>query len=89
MVHYNVFHIALRFLEIFTSVEKCSANGGAQSINPRIYPRFQMQTEKSQLEGKRIMLGTSYRVSALSVDPRVGISLLASETNVSITFNYI
>ena len=43
----------------------------------RIYHRFPMQIEKSQPEGKRIMFA---EFSALSVDPRVGISRSASES---------
>ena len=38
-----------------------------------------MQTEKSQSDGKRIM--PVYRVSGISVDPRVGISRSASDIN--------
>ena len=42
-----------------------------------------MQTEKSQPEGKRIMPETRFtEFLALSVDPRVGISRPASETDV-------
>ena len=42
-----------------------------------------MQKEKSQPEGKRIMPETRFtEFPALSVDPRVGISRSASETNV-------
>ena len=42
-----------------------------------------MQTEKSQLEGKRMMPDTRFtEFLALSVDPRVGISPSALETNV-------
>ena len=42
-----------------------------------------MQTEKSQPEGKRIMPETRFtEFPALSVDPRVGISRSASETDV-------
>ena len=41
-----------------------------------------MQTEKSQLESKWIILETRFiGFPALSVDPRVGISLSASESN--------
>ena len=45
----------------------------------RICHRSLMQTEKSQPDGKRIMPET--RFTALSIDPRVGISRSASETN--------
>ena len=38
-----------------------------------------MEIEKSQLKGKRVMPETT-SFPALSVDPRVGISLSASET---------
>ena len=49
----------------------------------RIYHRSQMQTEKSQPEGKRIMAETKFtEFLALFVGPRVGISWSASETNV-------
>ena len=49
----------------------------------RIYQWSLMQTEKSQLEGKRIMPETRFtEFPALSVDPRCGISSSASETNV-------
>ena len=42
-----------------------------------------MQTEKSQPEGKRIMAETRFtEFPALSVDPRVGISWSAPETDV-------
>ena len=48
-----------------------------------------MQTEKSQLEGKRIMPGTGFtEFLALSVDSRVGISRSASETDVR-SFSYL
>ena len=48
----------------------------------RIYRRFPMQTKKSQPEGKRIMAETRFtEFPALSVDPRVGISRSASETD--------
>ena len=44
--------------------------------------RSLMQTEKSQPEGKRIMPETRFtEFPALSVDPKVGISLSASEIN--------
>ena len=46
----------------------------------RIYHRSLMQTEKSQPEGERIMPERRFtEFLALSVDPRVGISLTASE----------
>ena len=46
-----------------------------------------MQTEKSQPEGKRIMPETRFtEFPALSVDPRVGISQSASETDACIFF---
>ena len=46
----------------------------------RIYHWPLMQTEKSQPEGKRIMLETRFtEFPALSVDPRVGISLSTSD----------
>ena len=42
-----------------------------------------MRTEKFQPEGKRIMPETRFtEFSALSVDPRVGVSQAASETDV-------
>ena len=42
-----------------------------------------MQTEKSQPEGKQKMPETRFTVfPALSVDPRIGISQSALETNV-------
>ena len=48
----------------------------------RIYRRSLMQAEKSQPEGKRIMPQTRFtEFPALSVDPRVGISRSASETD--------
>ena len=48
----------------------------------RIYHWSPMQTEKSQPEGKWIMPGTRFTsFPALSVDPRVGLSRSASETN--------
>ena len=48
----------------------------------RIYFWSLMQTKKSQPEGKRIMLETRFtKFPALSVDPRVRISLSASKTN--------
>ena len=41
----------------------------------RVYHRAPLQTEKSQLKGKRIMPETRLtEFPALSVDPRVGIS---------------
>ena len=46
-----------------------------------------MQTEKSQPKGKRIMPETWFtEFQALSVDPRVGISRLASGTDVWLFF---
>ena len=49
----------------------------------RIYHLSPMQIEKSQPERKRIMPETRFTsFPALSVDPRVGISLSASETDV-------
>ena len=48
----------------------------------RIFHRSPIQTEKSQPEGKRIMPETRFtKFPALSVDPRVGISRSASETD--------
>ena len=48
----------------------------------RIYHRSPMQTEKSQSEGERIMPETRFTdFPALSVDPRVGSSRSASETD--------
>ena len=53
----------------------------------RICHRSLMQTEKSQPEGKRIMPETRFtEFPALSVDPRVGISRSASETDVGLFF---
>ena len=49
----------------------------------RIYHLSPMQTEKSQPEGKLIMPQTRVtEFPVLSVDPRVGISRSASETDV-------
>ena len=46
-----------------------------------------MQAEKSELEGKRIMPETRFTsFPALSVDPRVGISRFASETDDTLFF---
>ena len=46
-----------------------------------------MQIEKSQPEGERIMLETRFtEFPALSVDPRVGISRSAPETDVCLFF---
>ena len=46
-----------------------------------------MQTEKSQAKVKRIMPETRFtEFPALSVDPRVGISRSASETDVRLFF---
>ena len=48
-----------------------------------------MQTEKAQPEGKRIMPETRFtEFPALFVDPRFGISLSASETDVIFFFTY-
>ena len=48
-----------------------------------------MQTEKFQREDKRIMPETRFtEFPALSVDPRVGISRSASETDVLLYFTY-
>ena len=48
----------------------------------RICHRSAMQTEKSQPQGKRIMLETRFtEFQALSIDPRVGISRSALETD--------
>ena len=58
-------------------MKKCSVN----LIN-RIYHRSPMQNEKSQPEGKRIIPETRFtEFPALSVDPRVGISRSALETD--------
>ena len=52
------------------------------SMKNRIYHRSAMQTEKSQSKSKRIMSETRFtEFPALSVDPRVGISRSASETD--------
>ena len=49
----------------------------------RIYYQSQMQTEKSQPKGERIMPQMRFtKFLALSIDPRVGISQSASETDV-------
>ena len=49
----------------------------------RLYHRPLMQVEKSQPEGKWIMLETKFtKFPALTVDPRVGISRSASETDI-------
>ena len=49
----------------------------------RIYHRYSVQTEKNQAEGKLIMSKTRFtEFPTLSVDPRVGISWSASETDV-------
>ena len=48
----------------------------------RVYHWSLMQTEKSQPQGKWIMLETRFaEFPALSIDPRVGISRFASETD--------
>ena len=53
----------------------------------RIYHRSPMQTEKSQPEGKRIMPETMFtEFPTSSVEPRVGISRFASETEVRLSF---
>ena len=55
---------------------------GRLSYINRIYQRSLMQTEKSQPEGKWIMPETRFTsFLALFVDPRVGISRSASETD--------
>ena len=51
-------------------------------INIIIYHGSPMQTERSQTEGNRIMPEAMFtEFSALSVDPRVGISWSALETD--------
>ena len=53
----------------------------------RIHHRSPMQIEQFQPEGKRIMPESRFtEFSALSVDPRVGISRSASETDVWLFF---
>ena len=48
----------------------------------RIYHWSPMQSEKSKPEGKLIILETRFtKFPALSIDPRVGISRSASETD--------
>ena len=48
----------------------------------RIYDLSSVQTKKSQPEGEQIMPETSFtEFPAFSVDPRVGISLSALETD--------
>ena len=73
---------------VFSSILKHNSNGIAQissaqlSKKNRIYHRSLMQTEKSLLKGKRIMLETRFtEFQALSIDQKVGISRSASETN--------
>ena len=62
------------------------------SDKPRLlsgWDRSPMQTENSQTEGKRIIPETRFtEFLALSVDPRVGISWSASETDVWL-FSYL
>ena len=53
-----------------------------QKETNKMYDWSLMQTEKSQPESKRIMPETRFtEFPALNVDPRVGISRSASETN--------
>ena len=59
-----------------------TVNSSAVGKTNRMYPRSPMQTEKSQPQGKRIMLETRLtEFQTLSVDPRLGISRSASETD--------
>ena len=63
------------FFSIFKSIRKITEK--------RMYHPSPMQTEKSQPEGERIMPETRFtEFPALSVDPRVGISRSALETDV-------
>ena len=72
----------VRLLLFFFLIYDVSVISNIASIN-RIYHRSPMQTEKSQPEGKRIMLEIRFtEFPALSVDRRVGISRSASETDV-------
>ena len=49
----------------------------------RIYPRLPMQIQIFQSEGKWIMPETRFnKFPALSVDPKVGISMSASDTDI-------
>ena len=58
-------------------------NYNAPSDKNRIHHRSPIQTEKSQPEGERLRPETRFTYfPALSIDPRVGVSRSASETNV-------
>ena len=72
------------------TVDPCMEDFLIQGIQiNRIKHRSPKQTEKNQPEGKRIMPETRVpEFPALSVDPRVGISRSASETNVDY-FSYL
>ena len=60
--------------------------GRSLRIN-KILHRLPMQTERSQPEGKRIFLEMRFtEFPAFSVDPRVGVSRSASETDVWLFF---
>ena len=76
---------AFRLLVFFVGLLHFSIsiwNLGQTMIN-RIFHRSPMQSEKSQPAGKRILPDTRFtEFPALSVDPRVGISLSALETDV-------
>ena len=66
--------------------QRYGSNEGSKNMlsrTNRIYYQSLMQTKKSQPEGKRIMSEKRFtEFLALSVDPRVGISRTASETDV-------
>ena len=75
---FSPFLALLVYYENFLTKLRCLCR-----MTDRIFHRSPMQTEKSLLEGKRIipeMRFTEYL--ALSVYPRVGISQFASETDV-------
>ena len=75
-------------MSFFLFLNKSIYSKGSSDINHltiimknKIYHQSHMQTEKSQSEGKWIMLETRFtELPALSLDPRVGISHSALES---------
>ena len=82
-----IYLMPIRLIERFSAIFLLTLlilepNGRDSSRTNTIYHRSRVQTENSQPEGKRIMPETRFtEFPALSADPRVGISLSASETN--------
>ena len=75
-------HIPNSKIHVVTAMSRFTKRARQKVKNNRIYYQSQMQTEKSQPEGKWIMPETRFiKFSALSLNLRVGISRSASQTD--------